>query len=148
MSKVFKLAPIKMRVDPNQLGGVEFFRDFAGSLRRSVSGFEPVRELIELSDKVGCMADTIVNIRTFGTDGPCDGQRADRQARYDLWYKVMSKSLDEAIWPNERFRQQVAAVLNGCDPDAQSPDTYGDMVTALQSAIDKYLMAELWAIRY
>ena len=147
MSKVFKLAPIKMRVDPNQLEGVEFFRDFAGSLRRSKSGFVPIRELIELSDKVRCVTDTIVGIRTFGTDAPCGNQRADRQALYNLWYKVMSKSLDEAVWPVERFRNQVAAVLNGEDPDAQSPDTYGDMVTALQAAVNKYLMAELWSNR-
>ena len=138
----------EVRIDPNQLEGVEYFRDFAGMLRHSVSGFEPIRELIELSDKVGCMTDTIVSIRTFGTDGPCGSQRTDGQARYDLWYKVMLKSLDEAIWPNERFRQQVANVLNGGNPDAQSLDTYGDMVTALQDAVGKYLMAELWALRY
>ena len=135
-------------IDPIQLEGVEYFRDFAGMLRGSVSGFEPIRELTELSDKVSCMTDTIVSIRMFGTDGPCGSQRADGQAKYDLWYKVMLKSLDEAIWPNERFRQQVANVLNGEDPDGQSPDTYGDMVTALQGAVSKYLMDELWSIRY
>lgn len=135
-------------INPIQLEGVEYFRDFAGMLRHSVSGFEPIRELIELSDKVGCMTDTIVSIRTFGTDGLCGNQRTDGQARYDLWYKVMLKSLDEAVWPNERFRQQVANVLNGGNPDAQSLDTYGDMVTALQSAVNKHLMDELLAIRY
>lgn len=143
----FNPAPIEVRISPDQLEGVEYFRDFAGMLRHTRSGFVPIRELIELSDKVGCMTDTIVNIRTFGTDGPCGNQRADGQALYNLWYKVMSKSLDEAIWSNDRFRQQVANVLNGGDPDAQSPDTYGDMVTALQAAVNKYLMAELWAIR-
>ena len=139
---------LEVRIDPNQLEGVEYFRDFAGMLRHSVSGFEPIRELIELSDKVSCMTDTIVGIRTFGTDGPCGSQRADGQQLYNLWHKVMSKSLDEAIWSNDRFRQQVANVLNGGDPDAQSPDTYGDMVTALQGAASRYLMNELWAIRY
>ena len=148
MSNVFNPAPTEVRINPDQIEGVEFFRDFAGMLRHTRIGFEPIRELIELSDKVGCMTDTIVGIRTFGTDGPCGNQRADGHEMYDLWYKVMSKSLDEAIWPNERFRQQVAAVLNGEDPDGQSPDTYGDMVTALQDAVSKYLMNELWAIRY
>lgn len=147
MNNNFNHAPIEVRIEPNQLEGVEYFRDFAGMLRHTRSGFVPIRELIELSDKVGCMTDTIVNIRTFGTDGPCGCQRADGQARYDLWYKVMLKSLDEAVWSSERFRQQVTAVLNGEDPDGQSPDTYGDMVTALQDAVSKYLMAELWAIR-
>lgn len=112
----------EVRIDPNQLEGVEYFRDFAGMLRHTRIGFEPIRELIELSDKVRCVTDAIVSIRTSSTDG----QGTDRV--YDLWYDVMLKSLDEAIWPNERFRQQVAAVLNGEDPDSQSPDTYGDMV--------------------
>ena len=147
MSIRFNPAP-EVRIDPNQLEGVEYFRDFAGMLRHTRIGFEPIRELIELSDKGGCMTDTIVSIRAFGTDGPCCNQRADGQASYNLWYKVMSKSLDEAIWSNGRFRQQVAAVLNGEDPDGQSPDTYGDMVTALQGAVSKYLMDELWSIRY
>ena len=132
----------------DQLEGVEAFRDFIGMLRHSTSGFEPLHELIDLSDKVGCMTDAIVSIRTFGTDGACGSQRANGQAKYDLWHKVMLKSIDEAIWQNERFRQQVAAVLNGDDPDNQSPDTYGDMVTALQGAVGKYLMDELWSIRY
>lgn len=136
----FNTAPIEARID--QLKGVEDFRDFAGMLKRSSIGFEPIHELIELPDKVRCVTDAIVSIRTSSTDG----QSTDRRA-YDLWYDVMLKSLDEAIWPNERFRQQVAAVLNGNDPDSQSQDTYWDMLTTLQDAVSRHLMDELWAIR-
>ena len=132
-----------MHIDPSSLKGVEYFRDFAGMLKRSINGFE--RELSELPAKVLCIAGAIASIR-LATNG--SEKEVDWQATYNIWYKVMSKSLDEAIWSNDRFRQQVANVLTGGDPDAQSPDTYGDMVTALQAAVSKYLMDELWALRY
>lgn len=147
MSKVSKLAPIKVHVDPNQLEGVEFFRDFAGSLRRSASSHGLIRTLTEISDKTKCMTDAIVNAKIFGTDGARIDQAADRQTYYDLWYKVMLKSLDEAVWPVERFRNQIAAVLNGGDPDAQSFDVYGDMASALTAAIGKNLAEELFWVR-